>query len=310
MTSPSTAALLPGSRQDPEGLLRKLELSVTRRLDGLLQGDYRGLIPGPGTEADDARPYEPGDDVRRIDWPLTARSGTPHVRNTIADRELEAWAVVDGSASMEFGTATCTKRHLAIAAVAALGFLTARGGNRVGAMVLTGGRPRIVPPRSGRPSLMALLHTVAVRPATGDGTSVDLADGIRRAGQTARRAGLVAVISDFLCPSDWSAALRSLAVRGHVIAIEIVDPRELELPNVGHLTLVDPETGRMRDVHTASDALRARYAEAAAAQRADHARAIKKAGAAHLVLRTDRDWVLDIARFVRMSRRVGHDQKR
>src|SRR5439155_932540 len=221
VTSPSTAALLPGSRQDPEGLLRKLELSVTRRLDGLLQGDYRGLIPGPGTEADDARPYEPGDDVRRIDWPLTARSGTPHVRNTIADRELEAWAVVDGSASMEFGTATCTKRHLAIAAVAALGFLTARGGNRVGAMVLTGGRPRIVPPRSGRPSLMALLHTVAVRPATGDGTSVDLADGIRRAGQTARRAGLVAVISDFLCPSDWSAALRSLAVRGHVIAIEI-----------------------------------------------------------------------------------------
>lgn len=304
------APLLAGARSDPEALLRRLELSVTRRLDGVLQGDYRGLIPGPGSEADDARPYEPGDDVRRIDWPLTARSGVAHVRNTVADRELEVWAVVDGSASMEFGTARSTKRDLAVAAVAALGFLTARGGNRIGAMVLDGGRSRIVPPRPGRQPLMALLHTVASRPATADGQAIDLAAGIRRAGHAARRAGMVAVISDFLCPSDWAGALRTLAGRTHVLAIEVVDPRELALPDVGYLTLVDPETGRRRDVHTASGALRERYAAAAAEQRHANARAVKRAGAAHLVLRTDRDWVLDVAAFVRAARRVGSDRRR
>ncbi|MCU1461759.1 MAG: hypothetical protein JWO37_1834 [Acidimicrobiales bacterium] len=311
MTSTAPGTLLPpGSREDPEGLLRRLELSVTMRLDGLLQGDYRGLVPGPGTEADEARPYEPGDDVRRIDWPLTARSGATYVRNTIADRELETWAVVDGSASMEFGTAICKKRDLAIAAVAALGFMTARGGNRIGAMVLDGGRPRIVPPRSGRQSLMALLHTVATRSATDDGTSVDLAEGIRRAGHAARRAGLVAVISDFLCPSRWADALRTVRARSQVIAVEVIDPRELELPSVGYLTLVDPETGRTRDVHTKSESLRSRYAAAAAAQRQANATAIKKAGAAHLVLRTDRDWVLDTATFIKTTRRVGSDRNR
>jgi uncharacterized protein (DUF58 family) len=283
---------------------------VTRRLDGLLQGDYRGLIPGPGSEADEARLYEPGDDVRRIDWPLTARSGVPYVRNTIADRELEAWAVVDASASMEFGTANCKKRDLAIAATAAIGFVTARGGNRMGAMVLDGGRPRIVPPRPGRQSLMALLHTVATRPVTEDGTSIDLAQGILRASHATRRAGMVAVVSDFLCKSDWASALRTLRSRSDVLAIEIIDPRELELPNVGHLTVVDPETGRLRDVHTASGGLRERYAEAAAAQRQANASAIKKSGAGHLVLRTDRDWVLDVATFVRTARRVGSDRKR
>jgi uncharacterized protein (DUF58 family) len=306
----ATAPLLPGARSDPEALLRRLELSVTRRLDGVLQGDYRGLIPGPGSEADDARLYEPGDDVRCIDWPLTARSGAPHVRNTIADRELEVWAVVDASTSMEFGTALSTKRDLALAAVAAVGFLTARGGNRMGATVLDGGRPRIIPPRPGRQPLMALLHSVASRPVAAEGTAVDLADGIRRAGQAARRAGLVAVVSDFLCPSDWAGALRTLAGRSHVLAVEVVDPRELALPDVGYLTLVDPETGRRRDVHTASGALRERYAAAAAEQRRAHADAIKKAGAGHLVLRTDRDWVLDIARYVRTSRRTGSDQRR
>ena len=125
-------------RRDPRKVLQTLELTVTRRLDGLLQGDHQGLVPGAGTEADEAREYEPGDDVRKIDWPLTARSGVVHVRNTIADRELETWLLVDGSASMEFGTADSTKRDLALAAAAAIGFLGGRGGNRIGALVLDG----------------------------------------------------------------------------------------------------------------------------------------------------------------------------
>jgi uncharacterized protein (DUF58 family) len=145
---------------------------------------------------------------------------------------------------------------------------------------------------------------------TEDGTSIDLAQGIRRASHATRRAGVVAVVSDFLCKSDWAGALRTLRTRSDVLAIEIIDLRELELPNVGYLTVVDPETGRLRDVHTASSGLRERYAEAAAAQRQANATAIKKAGAGHLVLRTDRDWVLDVATFVRTARRVGSDRQR
>lgn len=297
-------ALLPGARSDPEKVLRHLELSINRRLTGLLQGDYRGLVAGAGTELDDGRLYEPGDDVRRIDWPLTARSGTVHVRNTVADRELETWVVVDGSASMEFGTADNLKRDIALAAAGAVGFLTARSGNRIGALLLGPGRPQIVPPRAGRDGLMALLHLIARRPPAPDGTGVILADGIKRAARATRR-GLVVVISDFLCASPWPQALRALASRTSVLAIEVIDPRELELPAVGYLTLVDPETGRLREVQTANADLRARYKAAAAEQRKATARQIRHAGCSHLVLRTDRDWLLDVATFVTASRRTA-----
>jgi len=297
-------SILPGSRANPARVLRHLELAVNLRLDGLLQGDHQGLVPGPGSEPDEARPYEPGDDVRRIDWPLSARSNAIHVRDTVADRELGTWVLVDGSASMEFGTADCTKRDLALAATAAAGFLTARGGNRVGAVLLDGQRTKVVPARAGRLPLLALLHTVATRPSAPDGSAVDLGTGIRRMLGPSRRRGLVVVVSDFLCPSPWPRALRALAMRHQVVAVEIIDPRELELPAVGFLTLVDPETGRQRDVQTASARLRARYADAAAEQRRTHAAAIRDAGAAHLVLRTDRDWLLDTVAFVAGARRT------
>jgi uncharacterized protein (DUF58 family) len=298
----SDAALIPV--EGTERVLRDLELAVTRRLDGLLHGDHQGLVPGPGSEADEARLYEPGDDVRRIDWPLTSRTGSVHVRDTIAERELETWILVDGSASMEFGTALHRKRDLALAAVAAVGFLTARAGNRVGAILLDGEQAKVLPPRSGRQSLLALLHRVAIRPGTPDLTTVDLATGIRRLAGPGHRRGLAVVVSDFLCPSPWPKALRALAARQEVMAVEIIDPRELELPDVGMLSLVDAETGEHRQVPTGSAALRARYAEAAAAQRAEHAVAMRKAGASHLVLRTDRDWLLDVVAFVARHRRT------
>jgi uncharacterized protein (DUF58 family) len=298
-------AALPGGRANPEGLLRSLELVITRRLDGLLQGDHRGLLPGPGSEAGESRTYEPGDDVRRIDWPLSARSGTTHVRNTVADRELETWVVVDGSASMEFGTADCTKRDLALAAVAAIGFLTTRDGNRIGVALLDGDRVRIVPARTGRQALLALLHAVAVRDRAPDGTTVDLARGTRSLLGLGRRGGLAVVVSDFLGQGDWDRALRAVALRHQVLAIEVVDPRELELPDVGFLSLVDPESGQVREVQTSRGDLRARYSAAATAEREAHARAIRRAGASHLTLRTDRDWVADIASFVRASRRTA-----
>jgi len=285
-----------------EAKLRQLELVVTRRLDGLLHGDHQGLVPGGGSEPDDGRMYDPGDDVRRMDWNLTARSGYPHVRNTVADRELELWLVVDGSASLDFGTATCEKRDLVLAAAAAFGFLTARDGNRIGALLFGPEGSEVLPPRSGRAPLFGLLARLERRDRAGEGTA-SLADALRRARLTARRRSLVVVISDLIDSGPWARELRALASRHHVVVAEIRDPREAELPHVGLLTLVDPETGRRLEVQTASPKVRARFATAAAAALAERERAVKSAGAGHLVLSTDRDWVLDVVRFVAARRR-------
>jgi len=292
-----------------EATLRRLELDVFRRLDGLLQGDHLGLVPAPGSEAGESREYTPGDDVRRMDWAVTARTTIPHVRDTIADRELETWVVVDRSASLDFGTAQFEKRDLALAMVAAVGFLTSRAGNRVGALVLGNDKLSVVPARGGREAMLALLHQIDATPRAEQArTPVDnLHAALRRVAKLARRRGLVVVISDFLSDADWQPALRALAVRHDVLAVEILDPREVELPPVGLVTLVDTETGRRVEVQTASPRIRERFAEAAARQRARIANDIRLAGSEHVVLRTDRDWLLDLARFVstRKRRRAG-----
>ena len=280
-------------------ILRRLEISVTRRLDGLLQGDHRGLTPGHGSEPGEIRAYQPGDDVRRIDWNVTARLGDTHVRDSIADRELETWLLIDASASLAFGTATCEKRDLALAAAAATGFLTARTGNRVGGMTIgPDGASVPIPARGGRVHLQSLLRqflTVLDAPEPG---RTDLTTGLRRLAGTANRRGLVVVISDFLDPGPWDAALRSLALRHDVLCVEVVDPIELALPDVGMLVLHDTVTGREIEVPTGNEKFRERYAAAAADQRDAIARRIRTTGADHLVLRTDRDWLLDLARFV------------
>lgn len=289
----------------PEGtatLLRRLELTVTRRLDGILHGDYQGLLPGPGSEPGDARAYQPGDDVRSMDWNVTARTGQAHVRTPIADRELETWVVADLSASLNFGTAHCEKRDVAVAAVAAVGHLTARVGNRLGAVIVHAGAPVAVPARPGRDHLFALLHRVAALPRV-DGGGTDLAGALQSCGRIARRRGLVVVVSDFVGVSGWERPLRALCGRHDVIAVEVLDPRELELPDVGILRLLDPETGRHLEVQTGDRRLRARYSEAASRQRQETASSVRAAGADHLVLRTDRDWLLDLVAFVERRRR-------
>jgi uncharacterized protein (DUF58 family) len=294
-----------------DALLRQLELVVTRRLDGLLQGDFQGLVPGAGSEAGDGRVYRPGDDVRRMDWNLTARTTVPHVRQTIVDRELETWLLVDGSASLDFGTADCEKRDLALFAAAAVGFLTARQGNRLGTMVATPTGIVTRPPRSGRAPLLARLHELAAYRApaatAGDVPPADLAAAMDALRRVARRRGLVVVVSDFLEPRDWERPFRGLASMHDVLAVEVVDPRELELPPVGLLMLVDPETGRRVEVQTRSAKLRARFAAAATSQRSAISGAIRRAGVDHVQLRTDRDWLRDIVRYVvvRRRRRAG-----
>lgn len=284
--------------------LSQLELLVTRKLDGLLQGDHQGLVPGGGTEPADGRLYEPGDDVRRMDWNLTARSGAPHVRTTVADRELETWLVVDTSASLDFGTADCEKRDLALSAAAAFGLLTARDGNRVGALLCEPEGVSLVPPRAGRASVMALLKRVESVPRRDEGAgAVSLADALRRTRLVARRRGLVVIISDLMDEGPWERELRGLASRHDTVVAQARDPRESALPDVGFLTLVDPETGRRLEVQTSSAKVRERFATAARQRQEAVERAVLVSGASLLSMSTDRDWLLDVVRFVARRRR-------
>ncbi|WBB82002.1 DUF58 domain-containing protein [Micromonospora sp. WMMD882] len=349
---PADPAAAPGLADlAPERKLRRLELTVTRRLDGLLHGQHRGLLPGSGSEIAGSREYRPGEDeVRRMDWAVTARTAVAHVREVDADRELTTWLLVDASPSMEFGTGDLDKRELAVAAVAAVGFLTAGTGNRLGAQVLTATGLWRFPARSGRRHLLNLLRTLLAAPRAADPTRpappragppagdgpgpppgggsvpppgpgrvppagvaepVDLAGALAALRRLTARRGVVVVVSDFLdalpdnprAEPPWARELRRLAVRHQVLAVEVTDPREWELPDVGLVTLVDPETGRRREVWTGDPALREAYARAAADQRDQVRRLLRRCGVAHLALRTDRDWTADIVRHVHAQRR-------
>ncbi|GAA3447035.1 DUF58 domain-containing protein [Planomonospora venezuelensis] len=308
--------MTPHGHTAAEQALRRLELTVVRRLDGLLHGNYQGLLPGPGSEAGDSRIYVPGeDDIRRMDWAVTARTSVPHVRDLIADRELETWVLADLSPSMDFGTAGMEKRDLVVAAVAAIGFLAGRTGNRFGAYVLHDEYIHRMPARGGRTALYGLLHSLMEAPRGRPAADApDLAEAVEVLAAARRRRGLRVVVSDFLGAEPgldpalelpWERPMRRLAARHQVLAVEVVDPRELELPPVGLVNLTDPESGRSRQVRL-TPKVRAAYAEAAAAQREITRTALRHCGVAHLVLRTDRDWVADIAQFVLRQRRTAH----
>ena len=292
-----------------DALLRRLEFAVRNKLDGLLQGNYIGLVPGPGTEAGESRPYVIGDDVRRMDWPVTARTMAPHIRQTVADRELETWVVIDLSPSMDFGTGRTEKRELVLAAMTSVVHLTVRGGNRVGAVVGNGRDSYVIPARSGRAHARHLMRRIAMTPRVAGGDAGNekaslpaMLESLRR---PQRRRGLVAVVSDFLDSTGssnaepaWERPLRGLSGRHQLLAIEVLDPRELELPAAGLVTFVDAETGRQLEVQTSDREVRARYAEQARKQRERIADALRHAGAAQLQLRTDREWIGDVVRFV------------
>ncbi len=296
------------TKTGPDEVLRRLDLAVSHKLDGLLHGEYQGIVPGHGSELGETRAYQAGDDVRRIDWNVTARLQEPYVRDTIADRELETWVIADLGASMDFGTAWCEKRDLAVSAAAAVGFLTNRTGNRFGLITLQPSGLEVVPAKGGRTHLMSALHRLTTTPRAGEG-QVDLSDALARTAAIARRRGLAVVVSDFLGdPESWGPALRRVTTRHETVAVEILDPRELSLPDVGVLSLVDPATGRTSDVRT-SKKLRDRYEAAAVQQRAAIEQGIRQAGADHLILRTDQDWLLDIVRFVASRRERVHARR-
>lgn len=290
--------------------LRGLDLTVQRRLDGLLHGDHAGLRLGPGSETEELARYQPGHDVRRIDWNVTARAREPHVWLTRAEHELDTWLLLDQTPSMAFGTVSTEKGELAATVARALGLLTDAPGNRVGIATLSSRGLTWQRPRPGR---VAAHGTRPGHHPSGDRDGADpvgLADALTALAVRHRRPGLRIVLSDLVDPTGsyqrpygWEQPLRRLARRHDVIMVEIVDPRELELPDVALVTLVDPESGRQREVFTGDRRLRAAYARAATAHRRATAAAVAAAGAGHLLLRTDRDWVPDLARHLRARRR-------
>jgi uncharacterized protein (DUF58 family) len=288
----------------PEPLLRALDLTIARRVEGLLPGDHRSSLLGRGSELAQIRPYEPvEDDVRQIDWNVTARTGTTHVRVHLAERALVTWLLLDTSRSMTFGTAERRKADVAEGASLAVGYAATRRGNRLGLVTFGDEEPRALPPRQGRAGLLGLLLALRKREAAqerrsaGDATSVG--EGLRRVANLARQRSYVVVVSDFRGPRDWRRPLLMLGGRHHVVAIEIRDAREQELPKLGQLHLVDPETGRQLKVDTSSDRLRAQFATAAAQERRDVAAEISSAGARHVVLPTHGDWLRQLTGFLR-----------
>lgn len=288
-------------------VLAQLELLISQRLAGAVHGDYQGFFPGPGNEAGEGRPYVPGDDVRLIDWNLTARTMHTHVRDPIRDHELDVWLVVDLSASQSFGTRGGEKRQLALFGAAAFGFAANWLANRVGAVLLVDGETEVRPLHSGKPHLQAVLHRIArintrtARPDPPPGRT-DLRPALTQVGTVAPRRGFVAVISDFLVEPGWANELHRLCQRHTVVAVELVDPLELRLPAVGALTVEDPETGTRMTVDTLDGGLRDRYEEAARQQRERIAYIIRNAGAEHLQLRTDQDWIGQLVRFFQLRR--------
>ncbi len=292
----------PGPGPMAEGLLRALDISIGRRVEGLLAGDFRSTLLGTGTELAMVRPYVSGDDVRRIDWNVTARTGEPHVRVDLAERVLVTWLVLDVSVSMQFGTADRRKADVAEGVAVAIGHLSTRRGNRLGVVTFGGAESRALPPRQGRVGLVGLLTALRSEPPADGPGSANLGEALARTGALARQRSLVVVVSDFRGDREWRRPLLSLAGNHDVVAVEVRDLREQELPDVGLLYLVDPETGRQLRVDTRSRRLRERFAIAAAAERAELSRALATAGVRHIALSTSGDWLRPLVGFLRRSR--------
>jgi uncharacterized protein (DUF58 family) len=281
----------------PPAAVEALDLVVARRAAGALPGDRRAAGIGAGTELAQLRPYQIGDDVRQIDASATARTGVPHVRLQVPERVLTTWLVLDLSPSMAFGTASRLKSDVAEGVALVMARLGARRGGRIA--LVTCGAPisRMIPPKGGRGAI------APIQRALREGVSSDghndphaLADALMRTGRIARQPGFVVVISDFRGPHSWTRPLGTLRARHSVQAVEVRDPRELDLPAVGHLSLVDPESGALVEVDSSRPGLRRRFAEAARAEREAVATELRGLRVDHVVLSTEGDWLRELGR--------------
>ncbi len=318
---PATGQPLPSVPGQADRLLRQLEWHVIRRLDGLLQGDYRTLVRGSGLDLADLREYQPHDDVRHIDWNVTARLNAPHVRVFTEDREMSAWFLLDLSPSIHFGPQGHAKRDILTSFVAVLARLLTRHGNRVGAMLYGAGGAggaknaegrsaravdAVLPPRNSRAQVLQLVHRLlqpaAERAAGGTQLGVLLQAGLGGI----RRRSTVFVVSDFISAPGWEKPLAQLAQRHDVVAVRLFDPLELELPDLGLVLLRDAETGEQLQVDTHDKAFRQRFARLAAEREAALRTSLAAAGADTLELRTDDDLIDALLRFMDLrQRRAG-----
>jgi uncharacterized protein (DUF58 family) len=291
----------PGPGPVPPAVLRSLDLAVLRRVESLVPGEHLTPQVGAGTELAMIRPYHPGDDVRHIDWNVTARMREPHVRVHVGERALTTWLVLDSSASMTFGTADRRKADVAEGVALAVGHVASRRGNRLGVVSFGGEAPKVMRPRQGRLGLLQLLAELRAEHEDEGAGATSLGSALAGVAAVARARGLLVVVSDFRGERDWEGTLRSLRARHGVLAVEVRDPRELELTAMGDLWLVDPETGRQVQVNTSNRSVRRRFAHAAAAEREEVAAALRRTGAEHLVLSTAGDWLRDLAGHLRRS---------
>jgi len=296
---------MPTSATTPERILQRLDWQVIRRLDGLLQGDYRSLFYGYGVDFADLREYQPEDDIRYIDWNVTARLNTPYVRKYVEDREITAWFLLDLSPSVDFGTVEIQKRTMLIDFVTTLARVLTRHGNRVGAMLYGGRVERTIPARGGRLHVLRLINDLLKHPRLPNAPFTDLNALLTAGLHSIKKRSLIMVISDFISQPGWERTLTLLGQRHEVLAVRLWDPRELELPDIGPIIMEDAETGEQLYVDTHDRMFRQRFQEAAQRRESDLTEAFKRSGVDALSLSTDEDLVRAIVRFagLRQQRR-------
>jgi uncharacterized protein (DUF58 family) len=287
----------PSSTSTPERILLRLDWKVIRRLDGLLQGDYRSLFYGYGLDYADLRQYQPGDDIRYIDWNVTARMDTPYVRQYVEDREITAWFLLDLSPSMDFGGLAVLKRTMLIDFVATLARLLTRHGNRVGAIFYNLRIERTLPARGGRPQVLRIVNDLLKHSQFSGGSMTDLRPLLQGALNTIKKRSLVFIVSDFISQPGWERPLSQLNQRHEVLAIRLWDPREMEMPDIGPVILEDAETGEQLYVDTHDRGFRSRFKEAARRREIAFIESARQAGVDILPLSTDEDLVRAILRF-------------
>jgi uncharacterized protein (DUF58 family) len=294
---------MPRASSDPERVLQRLDWTVIRRLDGLLQGDYRTLFRGFGFEMAELREYQLTDDVRAIDWNVTARMQSPWVRLFLEDRDITAWFLLDVSPSVDFGAPAALKRDVLVDFTAVVARLLTRHGNRVGALVFGGGEMRVIPAKAGRTHVLRLIQELQDQPRLARAPRTDLSVLLDAALRMLRRRSLLFIVSDFLSVPGWDRRLAMAARRHETVAVRLLDPLDVEIPDMGPLVLEDSETGEQFLVDTHDRGFRKRYAEITAQRREELLAVLGRAGVDLLGLSTDGDLARDIVRFAAMRAR-------
>ena len=298
------APVRASDREAPERVLHRLDWQLLRRLDGILQGDYRSLFMGGGIDFAELREYQPPDDIRHIDWNVTARMGMPYVRQYLEDREITAWFLLDLSPSMVFGALERRKDSVMVDFVGVLARLLTRNGNRVGAILYDNNVEFAIPPRGGRPQVLRLINDIQRQQSSPDGAMTNLADLLESAYNSIKRRSLIFLVSDFICLPGWERAMDRLNRKHDLLAVRLWDPREADLPDVGVVLVEDSETGAQLSVDTSDRGFRKRFHDAARRREVELSGTFKRAGVDQLPLSTEEDLVLAILRFASLRGRA------